>query len=83
MILPTKHIKPDRSLLGIGAEILTLLSDPKTVSGLWNDFKKLRADTEGVGSIGFEWFILAIDFLFIVDSIEYIQGRLVKVTNEE
>ena len=36
MILPTKHIRPDRALIGVGAEVLGLLVQPMTVSGLWD-----------------------------------------------
>ena len=39
MILPTKRITAERALLGIGAEVLRLLEEPKTVSRLWNEYK--------------------------------------------
>ena len=40
MILPTKHIRTERALIGIGAEILALMQKPKTVSGLWDDLRR-------------------------------------------
>ncbi|MFM6077151.1 MAG: ABC-three component system middle component 6, partial [Dolichospermum sp.] len=36
MILPTKHISTNHSLLGVGAKILEQLYQPKTVSSLWS-----------------------------------------------
>ena len=36
MILPTKHIRPDRALIGVGAEVLVVLGQPMTVSKLWD-----------------------------------------------
>ena len=43
MILPSKHLSEDRALVTIGAEVLGLLREPKTVSRLWTDLKKKRA----------------------------------------
>ena len=31
MILPTKHIRPDRALLAVGADVLGCLREPMTV----------------------------------------------------
>jgi hypothetical protein len=35
MILPGKHLRGDIALLGVGGEVLAQLSEPKTVSELW------------------------------------------------
>ncbi len=35
MILPGKHLRGDKALLGVGGEVLAQLSEPKTVSELW------------------------------------------------
>ena len=32
MILPTKHVRPDRALMGVGAEVLEMLKRPMTMS---------------------------------------------------
>ena len=37
MILPTKHIRAERALIGVGAELFDLLREPMTVSRLWNE----------------------------------------------
>jgi hypothetical protein len=37
MILPTKRLGIERAMLTVGAEILELLTEPKTVSRLWEE----------------------------------------------
>ncbi len=78
MILPTKHIRKDRSLLGVGASILSLLDTPKTVSGLWNEFDDSRRTTEGAKPVAFDWFVMALDFLYMIDAVEFHRGLLKK-----
>ncbi len=39
MILPTKHVRGDRALIGVGGEILRLLRQPMTVSRLWDEVR--------------------------------------------
>ncbi len=78
MILPTKHIRPDRALIGVGSDILSLLHTPKTVSGLWSEFDRLRQTTEGLKPVSFDWFILGLDFLYMIDAVEYRRGLLNK-----
>jgi len=75
VILPSKHIPPDRALLTIGAEILKLLDRPKTVSSLW-DGVRARDPIQVHGRIGYDWFVLALDLLFLINTIEYKNGAL-------
>lgn len=49
MILPTKHLREDRALIAIGAELLRLLDEPKTVSRLWDELKRTRGDGPTTG----------------------------------
>lgn len=74
MILPTKHILPDRALLSVGADILRLVGEPKTVSSLWDSIRKQRANAVMSSPIDYEWFILALDFLFIIGAVDYDRG---------
>ncbi len=76
MILPTKHLRADRSLLGVGAEILPLLDQPKTVSRLWEEFRKRRERQPGVAPISYNWFVLSLDLLFTLGIIVFEGGRL-------
>ncbi len=75
MILPTKHISPQRALLTIGAEVLRTLERPRTVSALW-DALRSRDEIVVHGRISYDWFVLALDLLFLVNAIEYQSGAI-------
>ena len=78
MILPTKRITEDRSLLVIGSDIVPLLNEPKTVSRLWTEFQERRRRT--VSSIvTYDWFIMALDLLFMLNAISMEKGLLRRV----
>ena len=72
MILPAKHLRHDRALLGIGAELLAQLSEPHTVSELWERTRFARS--EKAAPITFDWFILAMSFLYAIAAIDYTDG---------
>ena len=78
MILPTKHIRPDRALIGVGGEVLKILYEPKTVSHLWNEIREYRS-TSPSAPINYNWFVLSLDFLFIIGAIEVRRGLLHRV----
>ena len=70
MILPTKHISTNKSLLGVGGIILEHMNYPKTVTSLWNE-------VSGISEIAnFKKFILTLDFLYIIGAIEMKEGLL-------
>lgn len=79
MILPTKHIRPDRALLSVGAELLECLREPKTVSRLWDEVRTRRGRHAGAAPLGYDWFILAVDLLFMLGAVEYERGLVRKV----
>jgi hypothetical protein len=64
MILPTKHLDPDRSLFAIGGVILSLMVRPRTVTSLWETTRKERQN------LTFERFALALAFLFSIGIVE-------------
>ena len=76
MILPTKHIKIENSLLGIGAELLKRMNQPKTVSTLWDQSKSIN------GIKSFESFTLVLDFMFIIGAIEFINGFVRRINSK-
>lgn len=78
MIMPTKHIRADRALIGVGGELLSLLSEPMTVSRLWDALRDRRSSTSATAPVEYTWFILALDFLFMVGAIEARQGVIVQ-----
>lgn len=66
MILPTKHIRLSESLFGLGGFVTYMLSNPKSVDELWNEFSKIN-DTELFPSYhSFDNFVLCIDYLFMI-----------------
>lgn len=73
MILPTKGIAPRRALLALGGEVLRALDEAKTVSRLWEDFR--RASDPG-REVTFDWFVLSLDLLFVVGAVEFERGRV-------
>lgn len=78
MILPTKHIPENRSLLGVGASILDLLAEREaTVSSLWDGVRASRTET---GRVSFDWFILSLDLLFAMGAIRMDRGVLTRKT---
>lgn len=72
MILPTKRIREDRSLVGIGGDVLRLLDEQKTVSRLWDEFRRSRADAGSKAT--FDWFVLALDLLFMMGVVTVERG---------
>ncbi|MBC8217910.1 MAG: hypothetical protein H8E73_05540 [Planctomycetes bacterium] len=76
MILPTKRITLERALLGIGADVLHLLEEPKTVSRLWNEFKTQRRSQTQAGMVTYDWFILSLDLLYMFSAIQLEKGLI-------
>ena len=65
MVLPNKHVPVNRSLVGLGGEILGILGDrPLTVSSTWERIRTTHADAS------FEQFALAASFLFSLGAVD-------------
>ncbi len=77
MILPSKHLSEKRALLTVGGEILGLLDKPRTVSSVWEE---LRGTTDKARRhrLSYDWFVLALDLLFLMDAISLSDGLLIK-----
>ena len=78
MILPTKKLRPENSLIYLGGQILRTLNEPKTVSGVWHEFQLARVGKAGRNDVSFDWFVLALDLLHITGSVFLVDGRLQK-----
>lgn len=76
MIVPSKHLPVDRSLLGVGADLLVLLDQPKTVTGLWRDLQALRGQRSR--QIPFDWYVLSLTMLYSMDAVKLHRGQLVR-----
>ena len=74
MIHPTKHIPAEQTLLGVGAVIVSQLSQPRTVTALWEAVR-------GAQSVGtFERFVLALTMLYTLRAVRFEGGLVVKAT---
>ncbi|MFY8095254.1 MAG: ABC-three component system middle component 6 [Niveispirillum sp.] len=62
MILPTKNISPDRALLTLAGKVFRSLGSPRTVSGVWDEFRMQQE----ARPVSYAFFILAIDLLFLM-----------------
>ncbi len=64
MILPTKHLPPEASILGIGGRLLAALDRPHEISELWESVRHHK----GINS--FDRFCTGLTFLFMLDLID-------------
>lgn len=76
MILPTKHLAQDRALLTVGARILPSLEHPITVSALWEQLSQDSASSGAPSSLRYDAFVLALDLLFLMGTIQLSDGLL-------
>jgi hypothetical protein len=74
MILPTKHVRPDRALIGVGAEVLEILKHPMTMSRLWDEIRGRRSLHAPNAPIDYEWFVLSLDLLYVIGAVDYDRG---------
>jgi len=75
MILPSKHLSQDRALLTVGAIVLQHLSQPKTVSALW-EMPRPATGQEDSPPLRYDGFVLALDLLFLIGAIDLQDGLL-------
>lgn len=74
MILPNKHLREDRALLTIGAEILTHLDESRTVSELWERVHAGRTSNPTYAPLSFDWFILSLNLLYAISAVDMADG---------
>ncbi|MFT4274944.1 MAG: hypothetical protein QM576_01190 [Rhodopseudomonas sp.] len=79
MILPTKHVRSDRALIGVGAEVLDILKRPMTMSRLWDEMRGRRSLHAPNAPIDYQWFILSLDLLFMIGAVDYDRGLVRRV----
>lgn len=72
MILPSRSVREEQSLLGIGAVALGHLERPQTVTGLW---EKMR---DGNAALTYGRFVLALDMLYILGAVGLSRDMVMK-----
>lgn len=80
MILPSKHLPHNRALLTTGAAILQRLTTPLTVSSLWEMESLSRINRAGHPTLRYDSFVLALDLLFLMGTIELNEGLIHRKT---
>lgn len=70
MILPDKNVLLSKSLVGIGYLIIDELSEPQTVTSLWDKLRKYELN------LTFQKFVLTLDFLFSLEIIDIYNGLI-------
>ena len=78
MILPTKGLAVDRALTSVGGDILRRLDRPKTVSRMWEEVSDRQSTL--LKAVSYDWFLLALDLLYLWGAIEFSDGRIYRVT---
>lgn len=77
MILPSKHLPQERALLTVGARMLQCLSQPKTISALWEELpRQYEKARNGTPPLRYDGFVLALDMLFLMGAVELHEGLL-------
>jgi len=79
MILPTKHVRPDRALIGVGAEVLDILKRPMTMSRLWDEVRGRRTLHAPNAPIDYQWFVLSLDLLYTIGGLDFDRGLVRRV----
>ena len=78
MILPTKGIPPSKALVTVGGDVLEVLgASALTTSALWMRTVESRS-ARSRPRISFDWFVLALDFLFAIKAIDLTAYGLIK-----
>jgi hypothetical protein len=77
VILPGKHISADRSLVVVGGDILAVLAGSSTVSEIWDAVRAARASRTRATPLTYDWFVLALTFLFAISAVRFEGDRIV------
>ncbi len=78
MILPTKHLRSESSLIYIGGIIQSALaSGSMSVDQLWRSTKTLYSARTHNNDITYDWFVLALSLLYEIGNITLIDDKIV------
>jgi hypothetical protein len=83
VLTPTKNLHEDKTIIKIGARILSILISPSTLSSIWESYLQVqKQDSNKILRIQFDTFILALDFLYMIGAIEYEDDLLWRAKND-
>ena len=72
MIMPTKYLRTEETIIGVGAILLQHIKQSKNLSELWDEVKKNNT------IFTFDRFILGLDFLFILGIIYFKDNEIIR-----
>jgi hypothetical protein len=75
VLLPTKHILAERSILGVASRILRYLQTPATIDEIWHRFNEQQPASSR--RVDFGWFILALCALYSLNRVSF-DGAVLK-----
>lgn len=73
MIMPSKYLREDEALIGVGAALLQKINGRTNLSNLWEETKNNSATGN------FERFTLALDLLFLLGLVDVSDNEVVRV----
>ncbi len=76
MILPTKHMRSERALIGVGGQVLDILQEPMTISRLWDEIRARRSVEASYPVVDYRWFVLALDLLYTIRAVDLERGLI-------
>lgn len=80
MILPTKHLRSEASLVYVGGIIQRIIiATPLSVDQLWHSTKREYKQHSQDCEITYDWFILALSLLYAIDAISFSNDRIVGI----
>ena len=79
MILPSKHLKKCESLIGLASIILDQINKTISLEDLWAKFEKINNTDKCPTYHSFDNFILSIDLLFLLNKVQLIENKLIKL----
>jgi len=71
VILPTKGISAQRALATVGAQILTVLDRPQSVSATFDRLTDARRNAGLKEPVTFDWFSLALTVLYAIGLVSW------------
>ena len=83
MILPSKHLRSEVSLVYIGGIIQNILaSNSMSVDQLWHSTKTAYRTCVYEHEITYDWFVLALSMLYTIGNIVLVESRIVGVRHD-
>lgn len=83
MILPTKHLRSEASLIYVGGIIQSIVASTSlTVDQLWHSTKQEYINHSHDSDITYDWFVLALSLLYTINAVSFSESRIIGVAND-